>query len=105
MKRGNKTEGGEEQIISCNDLFLSSIYHILSDKILPHEAKTQLGWPKPVGSTRWHYNQTRTAPPRPSMASHFSTDLAEIWHDCYLGGKDQVYRQNIDLAALQHSMP
>ena len=27
--------------------------------------------------------------------SHFSTDWAEILHDCSLGGKDQVCRQNI----------
>ena len=27
-----------------------------------------------------------------------------ILHDCYLGGKDEVCRQNIDPAALQYSM-
>ena len=36
--------------------------------------------------------------------SHFSTEWAEILHDCYLGGKDEVCRQNIDPAALQYSM-
>ena len=37
--------------------------------------------------------------------SHFSTEWAEILHDCYLGGKDKVCRQNIDPAALlQYSM-
>ena len=51
-------------------------------------------------------------PPRPTRSkclfrlylSHFSTDWAEILHDCYLGGKDEVCRQNIDPAALQYSM-
>ena len=36
--------------------------------------------------------------------SHFSTDWAEILYDCYLGGKDEVCRQNLDPAALQYSM-
>ena len=36
--------------------------------------------------------------------SHFWTEWAEILHDCYLGGKDEVCRQNIDPAALQYSM-
>ena len=36
--------------------------------------------------------------------SHFSTEWAEILNDCYLGGKDEVCRQNIDPAALQYSM-
>ena len=60
-----------------------------------------------------HYNHPATArppPPRRSKClywlylSHFSTDSAEILHDCYLGGKDEVCRQNIDPAALQYSM-
>ena len=36
--------------------------------------------------------------------SHFSTDWAEILHDSYLSGKDEVCRQNIDPAAMQYSM-
>ena len=36
--------------------------------------------------------------------SHFLTEWAEILHDSYLGGKDDVWRQNIDPAALQYTM-
>ena len=55
-----------------------------------------------------------TPPPRPPprrskclywlYLSHFLMDWAEILHDWYLGGKDEVCRQNIDPAALQYSM-
>ena len=59
-----------------------------------------------------HYNHQATALPTPPCSKclywlhffHFSTELAEILHDCYLGGKDKVCRQNIDPAALQYSM-
>ena len=60
---------------------------------LPHEALTQLAI-------------TKKLPPHPRCPhskclywlylSHFSRDLAKIFNDCFLGGKDQVCRQNID---------
>ena len=56
------------------------------------------------------YNHHPTHPTRRSKClywlylRHFSTERAEILHDCYLGGKDEVCRQNIDPSALQYSM-
>ena len=60
-----------------------------------------------AGPEARHYNPPAPAappaPPRRSKClywlylSHFSTELAEILHDCYLGGKDEVYRQNMTL--------
>ena len=61
---------------------------------------------------RLYNNQTRP-PTHPCVRSkclywlylsHFSTKWAVILHDCFLGGKDEVCRQNIDPAALQYSM-
>ena len=66
-----------------------------------------------AGPEARHYNHPATARPAPPprskclywlYLSHFSTEWAEILHDCYLGGKDEVSRQNIDPAALQYSM-
>ena len=67
-----------------------------------------------AGPEARHYNHPATAHPtcRPSRSkclywlylSHFSMDSADTLLECYLGGEDDVCRQNIDPAALQYSM-
>ena len=39
-----------------------------------------------------------------ALSQPFLNGLSLDLHDCYLGGKDKVSRQNIDPAALQYSM-
>ena len=83
--------------------------HILSGQTLALAEPEARHYNHPVTDIRPLLNRYPASAPRSKCLywlylSHFSTDWAEILHDCYLGGKDEVCRQNIDPAALQYSM-